>query len=128
MRLVGSQLLPLKQISTIVMQPHQKNFFVPKIMSDNLLSFIFSGVLPISDGQDDFFTMNPHMLNGIDVSQVQDIGKFIYINSYHPSTPKGTSISPRNHPLGALKKMCSICGFVTNLLSSPTFLQTMLMP
>ena len=77
MRLVGSQLLPLKQISTIVMQPHQKNFFVLKVMSDNLLSFIFSGVLPISDGQDDFFTMSPHMLNGIDVSQVQDIGKFM---------------------------------------------------
>ena len=28
-----------------------------------------------SGGQDDFFTMNPHLLNGIDVSQVQDIGK-----------------------------------------------------
>ena len=30
-----------------------------------------------SGGQDDFFTMNPHLLNGIDVSQVQDIGTYV---------------------------------------------------
>ena len=30
-RSVGSQLLPLKQISTIVMQPHQKNFLFQKL-------------------------------------------------------------------------------------------------
>ena len=29
----------------------------------------------ITGGQEDFFTMNPHLLNGIDVSQVQDIDR-----------------------------------------------------
>ena len=36
----------------------------------------FAGAgITASGGQDDFFTMNPHLLNGIDVSQVQDIGE-----------------------------------------------------
>ena len=40
----------------------------------------FSGAFPISGGQDDFFTLSPHLLQGIDVSQVQDIGKLYIAN------------------------------------------------
>ena len=44
------------------------------------LCFEFSGAFPISGGQDDFFTLSPHLLQGIDVSQVQDIGKLYIAN------------------------------------------------
>jgi len=39
------------------------------------LFFLLGAGITGSGGQDDFFTMNPHLLNGIDVSQVQDIDR-----------------------------------------------------
>ncbi len=44
----------------------------PEFMTKKLASLFSVG---LTGGQDDFFTFSPHLLNGIDVSQVQDIDR-----------------------------------------------------
>ena len=55
-------------------KPKLKELHFPAVFSKVEIDFAGAGITG-SGGQDDFFTMNPHLLNGIDVSQVQDIGK-----------------------------------------------------
>ena len=46
-----------------------------KILLYKIWNFLFCFSVSITGGQDDFFAMNNHLLNGIDVSQVQDIDR-----------------------------------------------------